>query len=306
MRRGSVWQLEGLPATPTQNLPRGRWLALRRAGIGGSDIAGILDISPWSTRLSVYCDKAGLRPDEDPTVAQEYGLRMEPTLRKWAEHDIQRQFDAGYRVLASPYLYQHHTVPIFLGNVDGVVIRDEHVWAGLELKTVDRFAGREWKDGMVPEHYQAQAQWYMGVTGLERWILAALIGKRFELRCILRDEGEIDRLQLAAADFWEDYVEPRIMPEASGSDGHLLLELYADSSEDIIQETYEGTREVCAEYLQIQRNIKILTERKDSRKAVLEQRIGAAKGLRAGEYIAIWSRYKQTRVDGSKLRGDYH
>ena len=311
MRKGSVWQLDGLPATPTQNLPREKWLELRRSGIGGSDIAGILDISPWSTPLAVYCDKAGLRPDRDPTDAMEFGLRMEPELRRWAKDEINKQFattdeylaTGGYNVLSSPYLYQYPTIPEFIGNLDGVVINDDHVVAGLEIKTVDRFAGKDWKDGAIPEYYEMQAQWYMGVTGLAWWIIAALIGKRFELRSLNRDQEKINKAQSAAFHFWKKYVVPRIMPEATGDDTHLLLELFADSSEDIIQD--ENMEETCAEYSLIQKNIKAMEDRRDERKAAIMQRIGDAKGMQAGAYKAIWSRYVQSRVDSKKLKADY-
>ena len=150
MRKGTVWQLDGLPAIPTQNLPRDKWLEIRRSGIGGSDIAGIMGISPWSTPLAVYCDKVGLRPPQDPTVAMEFGTRMEPTLRKWAEDELNREIatqayleSGGFKILASPYLYRHPEYEVFIGNVDGVVLVGDSVWAGLELKTVDRFAAKE-------------------------------------------------------------------------------------------------------------------------------------------------------------------
>jgi len=37
-------------------LPREQWLALRKKGIGGSDAAGVMGMSPWSSPLSVWAD----------------------------------------------------------------------------------------------------------------------------------------------------------------------------------------------------------------------------------------------------------
>ena len=38
---------------------RAAWLAQRRNGIGASDIAAVLGISPWKTPLQLYMDKRG-------------------------------------------------------------------------------------------------------------------------------------------------------------------------------------------------------------------------------------------------------
>ena len=303
MRRGSVYQLDGLPATPTQNLPRERWLELRRAGIGGSDIAGILGISPWSTPLAVYCAKAGLTPDRDPTEAMEFGIRMEPTLRKWAQAELRTAYGDGRTVLSSPYLYQHPYEPRYLGNVDGVVLLDGQPIAGLEIKTVDRYAAKEWRDGALPAYYRAQAQWYMGVTGLPVWYIAALIGKRFELRTVVQDRTEIERMQAAADAFWEDYVAPRRMPEAEPNDSDLLLNLYGLSGEDILYD--EDMATACAAYLERKAEVKLHEAEAEKWKVLLEQRIGEAKGLQAGKYRAVWSRYTTNRVDTGALREGY-
>ena len=44
----------------TTNLSRDEWLAYRRYGIGGSDAAAILGISPWRTARDLYYDKLGI------------------------------------------------------------------------------------------------------------------------------------------------------------------------------------------------------------------------------------------------------
>ena len=41
----------------TENLTEQEWLAYRRQGIGGSDVAAILGISPFRTARDLYDDK---------------------------------------------------------------------------------------------------------------------------------------------------------------------------------------------------------------------------------------------------------
>ena len=52
---------------------RAAWLAERRSGIGGSDIAAILGLSPWKTAVDVWLDKTGQR--EDDTVGDAEAVR---------------------------------------------------------------------------------------------------------------------------------------------------------------------------------------------------------------------------------------
>ena len=44
----------------TENLPEEEWLSYRRRGIGGSDVASILGISPFRTARDLYYDKRNI------------------------------------------------------------------------------------------------------------------------------------------------------------------------------------------------------------------------------------------------------
>lgn len=46
-----------LVVTETAELSREEWLSFRRGGIGGSDVAAILGISPFRTARDIYYDK---------------------------------------------------------------------------------------------------------------------------------------------------------------------------------------------------------------------------------------------------------
>ena len=47
--------------TPTAGLTHEEWLEFRRNGIGGSDAACVLGISPFRTGVDLYYDKLGRR-----------------------------------------------------------------------------------------------------------------------------------------------------------------------------------------------------------------------------------------------------
>ncbi len=50
----------------TKDLPEAEWLEYRRRGIGGSDAASILGVSPFHTARDLYYDKLGIVSFEDP------------------------------------------------------------------------------------------------------------------------------------------------------------------------------------------------------------------------------------------------
>ena len=65
----------------TENLTEQEWLAYRRRGIGGSDVAAILGISPFRTARDLYDDKlniASVADDAGNWVALEMGHLLEP------------------------------------------------------------------------------------------------------------------------------------------------------------------------------------------------------------------------------------
>lgn len=64
----------------TDTLSREEWLSYRKLGIGGSDVAAIMGISPFATIRDLYNDKLGIEPlieEESNWVAKEVGHRLE-------------------------------------------------------------------------------------------------------------------------------------------------------------------------------------------------------------------------------------
>lgn len=64
----------------TENLGREDWLSWRRKGIGGSDAAAVMGISPFHTKRDLYYDKRNIQPvvdeEEDNWVASSTGMNV--------------------------------------------------------------------------------------------------------------------------------------------------------------------------------------------------------------------------------------
>jgi predicted phage-related endonuclease len=104
------------------------------------------------------------------------------------------------------------------GNVrfkDGRLTTDQIV----EIKTASEYVGKNWGNedsDEVPDQYQCQAQWYMGVTGVDVCHMAVLIGgNKYRQYKIERHQDFIDYLFEAAESFWNDNVLAGVEPDAT-------------------------------------------------------------------------------------------
>ncbi|MBP3627125.1 MAG: YqaJ viral recombinase family protein [Clostridia bacterium] len=65
---------EPLVLVDTADLPEDEWLEYRRRGIGGSDAAAILGVSPFATARDLYYDKLKVVSYEDLYISVVFGV----------------------------------------------------------------------------------------------------------------------------------------------------------------------------------------------------------------------------------------
>ena len=129
--------------TLTDGLSREDWLAFRRKGIGGSDAAAVLGISPFRTGVDLYYDKLGqsVEDDEQNWVAKEVGTLLEDLVaRIFAKK-------TGLKVCPMPVMFQHADHPWMLADVDRLVTMPDGRNAILECKTTTPNAIFKWYRG---------------------------------------------------------------------------------------------------------------------------------------------------------------
>lgn len=213
----------------TRHLPREDWLEVRKRGIGGSDAAAAVGLSPYMSRLELWLIKTGRdanlsRPDpQDTTEPVYWGALLEPIVA--AAYTKQ----TGNRVRRVNAVLRHPTIPFMLANVDREVTGDRDVQL-LECKTAGEFGARVWRDG-VPEYVQLQVQHQLAVTGKHAADVAVLIcGQKLDVHRITRDDGLIARLIELEVAFWR-YVETDMPPPADGS----------ESADRALRALYPGT-----------------------------------------------------------------
>lgn len=200
------------------------FLVRRKSGIGGSDIAAIMGLSPWKSPVGVYLDKLSPVVDAElPSEAAMWGIKLEDII---ARHYSTK---TGNKIQRINSLVVHPTNRIFIANPDRMIVRPGSIvrvsesgvmgaTRGLEVKTASAYKAGEWgteyDDDAVPTHYAAQCMWYLGVTGLDHWDVACLIGgQRYVCKTIERDDSVIDAMFDAAQRFWDGHIIKQIPPE---------------------------------------------------------------------------------------------
>lgn len=225
------------------------WLRLRKTGVGASEIAAVLNESPYSSALRLYLAKRAEIPTEDISRKDWilWGHRIEPILIQAYEEKSRRCSARSGLMLRS----KKH--PWALATLDGVTwepgCRD--TWP-LECKNVSAFKADDWQDG-APSHVVLQAQHQMLVTGTRRCTVTALLGGNRDVWCdIERDETTIRKIIAHGEVFWER-VEQGNPPDAAGEDAaKLARELHP--SED------GETKELSADMIELAERIRELRD----------------------------------------------
>jgi putative phage-type endonuclease len=210
----------------TTNLSKETWLEYRRTGIGGSDVAAILGVSPYTTSRDLYYDKLGIVSaidDEDNWVQKEIGHLLEELVAKIFHKKT------GYRIFQIKKMFRHPLYPFMIADVDYFVELPDGSIAILEIKTTNYNNTDQWWNGKketVPLHYDFQGRQYMSVTNLNRVYYCCLYGNT-ENEVIIRhiDRDLVYESEMIAHEeyFWNNHVQANIPPPYTEA-GKLILE----------------------------------------------------------------------------------
>lgn len=203
---------------------REEWLAGRVNGIGASEAAAVVGLSPFETTYELWERKTGRKRDKDlsGSAVVEYGNRLEPVCRAMfqAEHPEltveYHQFDV---------LYQSER-PWMTATLDGELTDADGRKGVLEIKTAQvgkKAQYDKWRDA-VPVNYLAQTLHQMLVTGWDYVYLYAKLVKLngdSELRTyLITAEGhkeDMNWLLQEETKFWNEYIlqqkaPPNVLP----------------------------------------------------------------------------------------------
>lgn len=144
------------------------WHELRATGVGGSDVAGIVGLSPWNSPYKVWAVKTGKLDDSFvPSEAAEWGNRLESlVLDKFEEEHPELKVHRNVGTFAN------NVRPWQLANPDALYETKDGKFGIIEIKT-SRYED-DWTD-LPPVHYQTQVQWYDSTFGFGQPIYVAAL-----------------------------------------------------------------------------------------------------------------------------------
>ena len=302
---------------PTKNLNREDWLKQRQQGIGASEAAAAVGLSPYQSQLELWMLKTGrMQPEPEPSLEEVrsplyWGQVLEPLV---AHHYSQL---TGHKVRRVNAILQHadEDKAWMLANLDYAVVKNDQVQI-LECKTAGEYGIHLWKDG-VPEYVQCQVQHQLAVTGKQAADVAVLLaGQSFKTFRIERDEILIQELIELERQFWR-WVETDTPPPADGSESaqKALQALFPEDNGTVLDWTEEAS-ELPSERLteinqafdqlnQFKEQINQLKAREEACKQKLQQALGEATqaNLKGGKIT--WKRSKDAQVlDAKRLQED--
>ena len=276
--------MKGIRKVSIKGMSREDWLIQRRKSIGGSDAAGIVGLSKWTSPFSVWADKTGRTKDKEDTEAMRQGRDLEDYVaRRWAEETGKRV----YRLSAMLYNPQY---PFAHADVDRMVMGEN---AGLECKTTLTLDLKQFSGGEFPMQYYAQCVHYLAVTGADRWYLAVLAyGRGFFTFVLERNQAEIDALMAAEETFWHQ-VEQDIPPAVDGTSAtaDTLAEVFPVSRSTTA--ALFGRDTVLQEYMRLKSEKQLLDGRMTEIENTIKADMGAAENGTCGLFQISWK--SQTR-----------
>jgi putative phage-type endonuclease len=187
-------------------------------GLGASEVASAIGLSPWERPIELWKRKTGRAPDKVQNDAMYWGSRLEPIIRAEYVERHQVEVEVPRASLYHPELSWARATP------DGFVIVDGKRVRLVQCKAPGHMAAHLWGDDLrreVPDDYLAQAYFEMYVTGQRRVDFAVLLGGRayFEVPVEWSDDLG-DAIVTSAIEFWRCVEEDR-EPAFDNSEAHL-------------------------------------------------------------------------------------
>ena len=259
---------------------REQWLAERRKGIGGSDIAALLGMSPFKTPVDLWMDKTGRADPTPDNPAMRLGRELEPAvLARYAEQ-------TGRGVSHIGTLRDG----IYIANVDALA-------PGRVVEA--KISRHGWDD--VPEWYRAQVMWYLGFFPcVSTGDIAAmfLLDASFHIDPVERDDATIAGMRELATDWWHRYVVSDVAPPPmSEADCKALWKSHAAAKTVV---AVDGVRDSIGKLKELKAQAKLIADEIERHEFAVMREMRDAEILTGadGKKLATWKKSKDSeRVD---------
>lgn len=307
------------------------WLNHRFMGIGGSEMATLLNLNPYQSAVELFYRKVEFSSEQKENERMFWGKVHEDTIANiWQYHDpnqtdisvTMENYNADNKIRYCKelnYIISNPKFPHLFANVDRIFDyqTDEFCEGVLEVKTVSDFAINIWEAG-IPPYFLIQGQTYLAVSELEYGEFAILKnGRNFEVIPFQRNEKIIENIITRSKEFWDRVLEARNLHSQDASFSHLepepdnsmAYEKFMKARFTDKQNTVIGTDEIRNTAIQeviCTKDIKELEIQKQLHKNKIIKFLSDnnAEKIDFGEYgyISYFENAKKTRVFNNKIK----
>lgn len=285
----------------TKDMNKFEWEKRRKEGIGGSDAASVLGLSPYKSSISVYMDKidevqVGNSYEDEVSYRMELGNK----LKNFVANEFMLKTNKKVRNVNG--ILRNDKYPFALANIDRAIIGEK---AFLECKVTNSYSKKLWQKE-VPIYYQVQCYHYMAVTGATHCYIAVLIGNEdLVIHKIERNEELINQIMDLEKSFWDKCVLGNSLPIPDGSDDYskMLQSLYKDSTDEELI-LFEKT-DFLNRYDDVCELIKDLEMEKKSVEQYLQLQMKEYEVAYLGDRKITWKKQIRNVVDTKRLKKEH-
>ncbi|MGA5202713.1 YqaJ viral recombinase family protein [Streptomyces variegatus] len=278
----------GHPEAPLARLilpadaPRSEWLAVRRNGLGGSDMGAVLGVDPDRGPLKVWYDKGGY--EEPETERMRWGTRLEQAIAEGFEEET------GVGTLVPAGTFQSLEHPWALANPDRWGVRDGRIVGPVELKNKTEYLADRWEDVDEAPHQPAvQAHHYRGVCGHEgSWVVALIGGNRLRVFWQPANEELSAEMFRLGGEWWQRHIVEGERPKADGlkRTTDFLAALYDVKPEQVAEVEVTSARELRLRYASLKDQEKAIEAQLTEVKNLMRDTAGEAEIVKCGKAVA--------------------
>jgi putative phage-type endonuclease len=265
------------------------WLELRRQGLGASDMAAVMGVSPYKTPYQLWAEKTGMTPEQKVGDAARRGVILEDAVGQYYEQE------RGVKLRKSNGIVRLKKHPRIMASLDRTIVGETK--GIVEIKTS---ASPRWSMWPVPPEVMIQVHVQMGIVGAE-WcdVVALLGGLVFKIERVEFDAQLWAEIQRSAMLFLEA-IDSKTPPQLEALDAQAYAIATPQESDEFVEadssleNVYRQLREVNAE-------LHFLEEKKGSLEIILKEAIGNKAGLAGAGWTVYWKQARPSQVTDWKM-----
>ena len=251
----------------------------RKKGLGGTDCATVMGLSPYRTPYELWLIKTGRKEEE--TILNEDRLRLrhahEDTIAN--EYEVQKSVKLR-RVNQTVF---HKRLPFMLCNLDRVITGQRKI---VECKTSTAWLRQDWGvsgSDEAPMHYILQVQHQLACSEYDDADIAALIDiDDYRIYPTPRNDKIIAKIEEACERFWVDNVLADVAPPAT-TRGDLKL-MYPLNNGNFIEATPDVLSYI-DDVNRIKLEGKLLEKKQEGVEKEIIEFIAANDGIKEGDKV---------------------